>query len=51
VIRHGDWLLYPPNRLRGEEFLLYEGVAAPLESCGPDCDALCVCDHEEEKDE
>lgn len=48
---HGDWPLYPPGRFRGEEFKLYEQIAGPLEPCGPDCDAMCVCDTEPDEEE
>lgn len=48
-MRHGDWPLHPPGRFRGEEFKLYEQVAGPLEPCGPDCDAMCVCQPDAEE--
>ena len=43
-MRHGDRrpLLVPPPELT-EPWLLYLAMAGPLEPCGPDCDALCVC--------
>ena len=26
------------------EWVLYELMVAPLVACGPECDAMCVCD-------
>lgn len=43
-MRHGDWPLVVPPEQSSEEWELYEAMAGPLEPCGPDCDAMCVCD-------
>ena len=48
--RHGqlaeDATRFVPYETR-EEWELYEAASAPLVSCGPNCDAMRVCDEEE----